>query len=177
MPLFHVLAVHHVEDARGRWEQITEDLRNTVQDLHAAQDEFVTLREEPGKQGVSRPIGQQRLRDQEPIWSPDGSRLAVVSGNISWVWDANLAPSAIWIVPRARNIRTNMPTTESTTAEPLSSSVRRSAANAAAHVAEGARNDRYQSVARHAPDSDNQRRGHQDDQDPSRYVAGFVRSA
>ncbi|HEX6251193.1 MAG TPA: protein kinase [Gemmatimonadaceae bacterium] len=34
-----------------------------------------------------------------PSWSPDGSRLAVVSGNISWVWDANLAPSAIWIVP------------------------------------------------------------------------------
>ncbi|CAN5231456.1 hypothetical protein BH23GEM2_BH23GEM2_14310 [soil metagenome] len=34
-----------------------------------------------------------------PSWSPDGSRLAVVSGNPSWVWDANLAPSAIWIIP------------------------------------------------------------------------------
>jgi dipeptidyl aminopeptidase/acylaminoacyl peptidase len=36
---------------------------------------FVTLRDEPGKHGVSRPIGQGRLRDQEPVWSPDGSRV------------------------------------------------------------------------------------------------------
>jgi len=34
-------------------------------------------------------------------WSPDGSRLAVVSGNPAWVWEANLAPSSIWIVPVA----------------------------------------------------------------------------
>ena len=36
---------------------------------------FVTLRDEPGRHGVSRPIGQRRLRDQEPVWSPDGSRV------------------------------------------------------------------------------------------------------
>jgi len=36
---------------------------------------FVTLRDERDKHGVSRPIGQRRLRDQEPVWSPDGSRV------------------------------------------------------------------------------------------------------
>ena len=36
---------------------------------------LVTLRDEPGKHGVARLIGQRRLRDQEPIWSPDGSRV------------------------------------------------------------------------------------------------------
>jgi murein DD-endopeptidase MepM/ murein hydrolase activator NlpD len=35
-----------VEDARGRWEQITEELRNTTLDLRAAQDDFVSLRDE-----------------------------------------------------------------------------------------------------------------------------------
>ena len=36
---------------------------------------FVTLREEPGKHGVSRPIGQGRLSDQDAVWSPDGARV------------------------------------------------------------------------------------------------------
>ena len=36
---------------------------------------FVTLRDEPGKQGVSRPIGQGRLSDQDAVWSPDGARV------------------------------------------------------------------------------------------------------
>ena len=36
---------------------------------------FVTLRDEPGKHGVSRPIGQGRLSDQDAVWSPDGARV------------------------------------------------------------------------------------------------------
>ena len=36
---------------------------------------FVTLRDEPGRHGVSRPIGQGRLSDQDAVWSPDGTRV------------------------------------------------------------------------------------------------------
>lgn len=36
---------------------------------------LVTLRDEPGKHGVSRPVGRARLGDQDPAWSPDGSRV------------------------------------------------------------------------------------------------------
>jgi dipeptidyl aminopeptidase/acylaminoacyl peptidase len=36
---------------------------------------FVTLRDEPGKPGVSRPIGQGRLSDQDAVWSPDGAHV------------------------------------------------------------------------------------------------------
>ena len=36
---------------------------------------FVTLRDEPGKAGASRPIGQGRLGDQGAVWSHDGTRI------------------------------------------------------------------------------------------------------
>ncbi|MBK5299022.1 MAG: S9 family peptidase [Vicinamibacteria bacterium] len=36
---------------------------------------LVTLGDEPGKHGVSRPVGRGRLGDQDPVWSPDGSRV------------------------------------------------------------------------------------------------------
>jgi dipeptidyl aminopeptidase/acylaminoacyl peptidase len=34
-------------------------------------------------------------------WSPDGKRIAFVSGNVSWLWSGNVAPSSIWIVDAA----------------------------------------------------------------------------
>ena len=36
---------------------------------------IVTLRDEPGKIGVSRPIGQGRFSDQDAVWSADGSHV------------------------------------------------------------------------------------------------------
>ena len=36
---------------------------------------FVTLRDEDGRPGTSRPIGQGRLSDQDAVWSADGNRV------------------------------------------------------------------------------------------------------